>query len=183
MRKTSFAVFLLLVAWTPLGSCFDAGLHGDEIISADELRQKQLHNESLVLFDARGSQSYRDDHIEGAVLPMTQDYYDREELFRKGALPEEGSNQDDALGEATQKYPKETPIVAYCNANCGASAALLSRLKKLGFKNVRAMTEGIQEWERKGYPVVKKPAAAMTAENPLIPKTQAPCGQDTPCHD
>ena len=170
MRKILIWIGLLLLA-APVYASSSNDLSAEEIISADELRQKQLANEPLVLFDARGQASYQQAHIEGAVLPFKEE--------AAGSV-----DREVALDKAMQAYPKETSFVTYCNSNCGASAALMHQLKNLGFKNVCAMTQGFQEWEKKGYPVVKAPpAAAPTA--PVIPPPPAvaapPCGEDTPC--
>ena len=126
------------------------GLSDNEIISADELRQKQTSGTVFLLLDARGLPSYTQQHIEGALH-----------------------------GDSTpmEDIPKDRPIVTYCNANCSVSASLLYKLKQKGFTDVRAMVEGIQIWEKKGYPVIKKEGAAAAAQPGV------PCGEDTPCTD
>ena len=130
------------------------GLMENEVISLETLRQKQLNHESFLFFDARGKKNYDEGHIEGAVLPLAPEYYRQEELFRLGIirqLPE----YDKALAEAMSSYPKDTPLVTYCNDHCQASAMLLYRLKKLGFHDVKAMEGGFQSWEKKNYPIAK----------------------------
>ncbi len=127
-------------------------LRKDELISVDELRDLQIKQTDFVLFDARARRSYQAAHIEGAVLPLTPAYYTQDELFRNKIIAS-APDRAKALAEATQNYPKDTPIVTYCNRNCNASTVLLLDLKRLGFTNVRAMEDGMQAWEEKNYPM------------------------------
>ncbi len=113
-----------------------------------ELRKRE---NKLVIFDARGKQSYDQLHIAGALLPLSQEYYEKQEQFRKGlikSLPD----KDKDLASSVIKYPKSTPMVTYCNDNCQASAVLLLQLKHLGFTDVRALDDGVQNWKKAGYP-------------------------------
>ena len=130
------------------------GLLPKEIIGADELRQKQLKKEPFLLLDARNQNSFKEAHIQGASLPLTREYYRQEELFRQGivkALPA----SDKALAQNMSRYPKDTQIITYCNVHCQASAVLALNIMKLGFSSVKAMEDGFQTWETKGYPVEK----------------------------
>ena len=125
----------------------------DEIISPEELRGLQLTGKESVIFDARDKESYDKRHIEGAFLPLGSDFYEQSKLF-KLKLIDTAPDMESELEKSTQHYPKNIPVVTYCNRGCKASAALLLKLKKLGFTDVRAMEDGIQAWEEKGYPVV-----------------------------
>ena len=129
-----------------------SGLFSDEIISSDELKKEFDEGKKFVLFDARDKRSFDSAHIQGAVLPRTEEYYRQEELFRTDVIPK-APDADAALQTAMEKVARDTSIVTYCNSNCHASAVLALRLKGLGFANVKSMDEGIQTWERKGYPV------------------------------
>ena len=128
------------------------GLFPDEIISADALMAKIKKSDLFLLLDARSKKSYDEKHIRGAKLPRTAEYYRQEELFAGGIIPA-APDGEAALREAMIGFQKEYPIVTYCNADCHASAVLTLRLKGIGFKNVQSMEEGIQAWEKKGYPV------------------------------
>ena len=156
------ALCLLIILSVPARPAFSEtaqrtqnGLFPDEIVSADELKKMLDRKEKLVLFDARDKRSFDALHIDGAVLPRTEEYYRREELFRTSLAPQ-APDADEGLKTAMEKVPHDTPIVTYCNSNCHASATLALRLKQLGFTNVRSMEEGYQNWEKKGYPVAKK---------------------------
>lgn len=127
-------------------------LSPEEIITADELRKLQLNNPKLVIFDARDEKTYAAMHIQGAILPLPLNFYRALRDFRQGAItsqPDHGAE----MANAMKDYPKDTPFVAYCNEGCKASSGLLLRLKNLGFTDVRAMEEGVQAWQLKGYPV------------------------------
>ncbi len=129
------------------------GLFPEQLISVDQLRQAQLKDKRLVVLDARDKKSYEDQHIQEAVLPRSNDYYEKQRLFEQHVtkkLPDANA----ALKENMKKYSKDTPIVTYCNSGgCQAGAVLAMQLKRLGFSDVRALQEGIQVWQEKGYPV------------------------------
>ncbi len=105
-----------------------------------------------LVIDARSKRSYDKAHIRGAVLPHTEEYFRRQELFRTGASethPEEGPD----LARAMKRYDKTRPVVTYCGDGCQASAYLLVRLKQMGFKDVQALETGFESWDAAGYPV------------------------------
>ena len=59
-----------------------------------------------------------------------------------------------ALVENMKKYSKDALIVTYCSSGgCQASAVLALEIKRLGFKEVKAMEDGLQIWGQKGYPI------------------------------
>lgn len=129
------------------------GLPLEMVITADELRQKQLKKINIILLDARSAKSYQESHVQGALLPLTAEYYRQESLFKKGLAPHL-PDEDAALKENMEKYPRNMPIITYCSSGgCQASAVLALRIKRLGFEDVKAMEDGIQTWDKKGYPV------------------------------
>ena len=174
LRKKFFSIIIsFLLVYTFFGSAFlplgaqqpdfsksiQNGLLPEERISMKELLHKLAGKHKFVLFDARGKKSYDESHIDGAILPLSPDYYQNEELFRTGIV-KDPPDRDKDLSESLKKYPKDFPIVTYCNDHCQASAVLLLQIKHLGFTKVRAMEDGIQSWQAKGYPVA--PASGRT---------------------
>ena len=145
-------VFGPLILWATLAGAAWAELAPDETLTAEELLAFQRQHADFVLFDARGKMEYEAAHIPGAVLPLSEDYYERRQLFMNHLIPI-APDREVALADTTKQYSKDHPIVTYCNRNCTASAALLGELKKLGFTNVRSMEEGLQSWQEKGFPV------------------------------
>ncbi len=121
-------------------------------ISADEVRRRQVANKNFVLFDARSKKKYDLEHIEGAKLPLPEDYYRQDELY-KNKMIAVAPDTDAALKDAMRQYPKESMMVAYCNRGCGASKVLMYKLKQLGFENSKFLKDGIDAWQEKGYPV------------------------------
>lgn len=158
-RRTSvlFVLFFgLLIATQPDSYALEAkrfagGLSEEETISMERLRAKLARKEKLIVMDARAKKSYDEGHVQGAILPMTADYYRSEELFRQGAIRDLPDPEKD-LADATRRYPRDIPIVTYCSDHCQASTVLLFRLKKLKLSNVKAMNGGFQSWQKKGYP-------------------------------
>ncbi len=129
------------------------GLPLEMVISADELRRMQLKKKNFILLDARGEKNYEEAHIQGALLPLSPEYYRRENLFKKG-IANHPPDAEAALRENMKQYSKDMPIVTYCSSGgCQASAVLALQIKRLGFNDVRAMEDGIQTWDKKGYPV------------------------------
>jgi rhodanese-related sulfurtransferase len=163
-RRPDLSVAVLSLAlWTLAAPSFAEeaaarsknGLFPEEIISAEELQKELQGKDKPLLLDARNQKSFEQMHIAGADLPRGEEYHRQEELFRSGMAPA-GPDADKALVEWARTIDKDRNTVTYCNSNCHASAALALRLKQLGFTHVRSMEEGIQEWEKKGYPVVRK---------------------------
>ena len=132
------------------------GLPEEMVISAGELHQQQLKGKKILLLDARQPLSYQEVHVKGAILPLTAEYYQQQNLFKGGKI-NHAPDEDVALVENMKKYAKNTPIVAYCSSGgCQASAVLALRLKRMGFTDVKAMEDGVQTWEKKGYPVERE---------------------------
>jgi len=162
MSKIRLVFFLALltgfvsIAFAAESNPSKNGLFPEEIISADQLKQRFDRGEAFVLFDARNKASFDSAHVQGALLPRPDEYYQQEELFKNGIVPK-APDQNQALKAFMQKYSQETPIVTYCNSNCHASAALALQLKSLGFAHIQSMEEGFQMWEKKGYPVARSP--------------------------
>lgn len=123
-----------------------------ETISCDELRRLQLEKADFILWDARDKRSFDSSHIQGAELPLGEDFYKASELYAKGLSPEP-TDAPSALEKRTAPLDKLKQVVTYCNRNCHASEVLAMQLQKLGFTHVRWMEEGLQTWEEKGYPV------------------------------
>ena len=155
LKTAVFSFFVLFFLVKPAGLyAAQNDLLPGEIISADQLKKMLDQRENFILIDARDKKSFETAHIQGALLARPADYYQQEELFNNGIVPQ-APDQDKALETEMQKYSHDTPIITYCNSNCHLSAALLLRLKDLGFTHLKSMEEGIQVWERKGYPVVR----------------------------
>jgi rhodanese-related sulfurtransferase len=166
MKKIIFTFFTLFIfiapAW-PLGSdacqdnqpCHDGGLTDEEVISVDALKDKILRQDKFILLDARSKRSFDQSHIPGAALPLTDEYYRKEDLYAQGKITQLPDRRE-ALAQSMRRHAKDTLIVTYCGDHCQASAVLLFDIKELGFKNVRAMTPGFQTWLEKGYPSEKQ---------------------------
>lgn len=92
---------------------------------------KILGGKKAILVDARPTPSFQAGHIPGAVsLPETSQLID--------------------LAAFQNKYGKETVIITYCaNTECPVSLKLANRLiREYGYKTVRYMPGGFQEWQR-----------------------------------
>lgn len=113
------------------------GLFPEDCVSADELNAKLKRSERVLILDARSRISYEQGRIKGAVL------------VREKASDDVNA----ALKEKLNKYPKDIPIVTYCGDGCKTSAVMVMQIRRLGFANVKAMDDGFETWEHKGYPV------------------------------
>lgn len=106
---------------------------GTEIdyVTADWLNAKLNESEEIIILDVRSEDSFMVKHIKNAVnIPY------RELEGRIGELDN----------------TKE--IIIYCSDyDCGLSTNAVTLLVKAGFKNVSALTGGIEGWQDKGYPV------------------------------
>ncbi len=121
--------------------------------SAEEVRQMQLKQTHFTLLDARNLNSYQIEHIEGAVLPMSSEYYAQQALFQSHVISSP-PDTDEFLKRSMEKYPKGTKLITYCHKGCQVSEVLMLKLRALGFTDVKFMRDGIDAWKEKGYPVV-----------------------------
>lgn len=121
-------------------------------ISADECYEHSKKNKKLIIFDARQQSEYLKQHIAGASLPMSEDYYKAEKLFKENITR---ARPDAAvyLKSSLARVSRDSSIITYCNRNCSLSKTLANELKSIGFKDVRWMDGGIDSWREKGYPL------------------------------
>ncbi len=91
------------------------------------------------------------------VDALPEPYYARQHL--PGAL---NLVADDVEDRATELLPdKDAAIVTYCsNPACANSGQVATKLKQLGYTNVRKYAHGIQDWADAGLPTESgRPAA------------------------
>jgi rhodanese-related sulfurtransferase len=88
----------------------------------------------VVIFDARPERSFREGHVPRARnLPATES---------KLKIP------PDVL-----ELPRQRTLVVYCEGgDCQSSLALAKRLHDEGFRDIRVMTGGWEEWKKAGLP-------------------------------
>lgn len=166
LRRTAVPLVALCLVCTAVrseqvpvqGGEYWKALEEAERIDVDGLyRLRKRLGSKLILYDARNVRSYQAGHIEGARLPLTEDFYKEQELFRL-RVTQTPPDMDKALVRAMEGLDRSSPIVTYCDAHCGAGKVLLAKLKGLGFTQVQALEGGYQAWEEKGYPVSRTPA-------------------------
>ena len=112
-------------------------------ITADELQQKLERGDDFVLIDALAPMVYAHSHLPGAInMPPTA----VEPIRCAKRMP-------DLAAE----------IVVYCaNAQCDDSLVTSTRLRELGYTNVRHYPGGKDEWTELGLPLERagKPFSA-----------------------
>ena len=135
MRKFVFLLFLL--GLTAIG--VQAQATSDvAMISADELKAKLAGNQPVMIIDVRGSQSYAaaTQTIKGAI------HFKSRKLQSRLAFP------------PLKDLPKDREIVTYCSCpKDEASIAAAQVLQASGFKRVRVLQGGWQEWLKANGPV------------------------------
>src|SRR3989338_1974403 len=89
----------------------------EDALSAEEVRAKQAQKIDFVLFDARGAHAYESEHIEGAMLPLTPEFYENQKLFQAHVISAP-PNPDEFLVRSVERYPRDTKIITYCNKDC-----------------------------------------------------------------
>jgi len=104
---------------------------GVAFISAEELKAKVASNEPLVIFDVRSSNGYAnsDRKIRGAIHVKVR------RLRHRISLP------------PLKDVPRERLVITYCACPADESSISAARvLLESGFKNVRALKGGWNEW-------------------------------------
>ena len=108
------------------------------MITADELKAKLADNKPVTIIDVRGSEAYSSatTTIKGAI------HYKTRKLKYRLAYP------------PLKDLPKDREIVTYCSCpKDEASIAAAQILLASGFKRVRVLQGGWQEWMRVNGPV------------------------------
>ena len=109
-----------------------------EMITAEELKSKLAGNNAVLIIDVRSSQAYAaaTQTIKGAV------HFKTRKLQSRLAYP------------PLKDLPKDREIVTYCSCpKDEASIAAAQILQAGGFKRVRVLQGGWQEWMRANGPV------------------------------
>jgi len=111
-------------------------------ITIEELKEKVTKNESPIILDVRGSESYANSQtrIKGALHVSP-----RKLKYRLGFPP-------------LKDIPKDREMVTYCAcSNDEAAITAAQVLVSSGFKRVRVLKGGWQEWLKAKGPVEQRP--------------------------
>jgi rhodanese-related sulfurtransferase len=135
MRKIWFLVFVV-IGLSALS--IRAQTPAVDMITADELKAKLNGNQPVMIIDVRGSEAYASatQTIKGAI------HFKTRKLKSRLAFP------------PLKDLPKDREIVTYCSCpKDEASIAAAQILQASGFKRVRVLQGGWQEWIRVNGPV------------------------------
>ena len=139
-----FALVITLIAnlSAPLAGDVPQKSIGVDLITVEELKAKFTANDAVVIIDVRGSESYAnsDSKIKGAIHVNV-----RKLKFRLGFAP-------------LKDVPKDRELVTYCACPSDeASIKAAQILLENGFKRVRVLKGGWQEWQKGAGPVEPRP--------------------------
>jgi mono/diheme cytochrome c family protein/rhodanese-related sulfurtransferase len=118
-------------------------LREERFVPIDQVKKALDGKQKVIIVDARAASDWLVMHIPGS-LPMP--YY---ELKSLDALPNDG-----------------TWVLAYCACPHHASGVVIDELRKRGFKHTAILDEGILEWDKRKYPVVRQGATGPSAVAP-----------------
>lgn len=123
----------------------DTASGGYDLISTEEIKKRLDAGEDMVIIDTMPEDSYRKNHIPGAVgavLPGKMEEVD----------PERRATFVKALGE-----DKNKPVIIYCGrVSCYRSHVGALIAKEEGFTNVLRHPGGIDAWLEAGYKAESK---------------------------
>jgi mono/diheme cytochrome c family protein/rhodanese-related sulfurtransferase len=112
-------------------------------VSVDQVARAVAARQRLVIIDARPTSEWRRVHIAGAVsIPY-------HELTRLAELPRDG-----------------TWIVAYCACPHHLSGIVVDELRKRGYAHAAVLDEGINDWHRRGFPVIAADGVPLPPADP-----------------
>jgi cytochrome c oxidase cbb3-type subunit III len=116
-------------------------------VSVEQVAKAFAGKQRMVIIDARPPSEWQRVHITGAVsIP----HYD---MKRLDEAPKDG-----------------TWIIAYCGCPHHLSGIVVDELRKRGYAHAVVLDEGINEWHRRGLPVL----AAEGVQKPLLEAPQPP---------
>ena len=138
MRVQKFLFALIVVAIAILTSQAQTNAPAVNMITADELKGKMTSNQPMMIIDVRGSEAYAaaSSTIKGAI------HFKVRKLKERLAL------------SPLKDLPKDREIVTYCSCpKDESSIAAAQILQASGFKRVRVLQGGWQEWLKVNGPV------------------------------
>ena len=138
MRVHKFLFAVIVVAIAVLTSRAQTGAPAVNMITADELKGKMTSNQPIMIIDVRGSEAYAaaSSTIKGAI------HFKVRKLKERLAL------------SPLKDLPKDREIVTYCSCpKDESSIAAAQILQASGFKRVRVLQGGWQEWLKANGPV------------------------------
>jgi cytochrome c oxidase cbb3-type subunit 3/ubiquinol-cytochrome c reductase cytochrome c subunit len=123
----------------------------DRYVSVAQVHDALAAHRRMIIIDARPPSEWSQVHITGAVsIP----YYQAQRL---------------------DQIPKDVTVLAYCACPHHLSGTVVDTLRGRGHAAAFVLDEGINEWHRRGYPVVAAPGMKPPpAEPPPRPAPQAP---------
>ena len=108
---------------------------GVTIVSADEVVEMILSNQSLIIIDSRKTEEFKKGHIEGAI-----------------SLPNTNLIEDDIKNISADK---SMTFLFYCNGiRCLRSSDSLYKIKAWGYTNLMWFRGGWNEWIENRLPVL-----------------------------
>ncbi len=121
----------------PHGRTPDFRIRADRFVGVGQVDTALLEHRKMVIVDARPESDWMKSHITGAVsIP----YYQLARL---------------------EQIPKDAWVIAYCACPHHLSGVVVDSLRARGYPHAFVLDEGVQEWERRGYPMVAAPGASL----------------------
>ena len=109
---------------------------GTKTVNADQVIDLVTKKSNLVILDNRKPEDFSAGHIEGAVRLIDTDV------------------TVDSLAKAIKT--KDTPVLFYCNGlKCGRAAKAAQKAVESGYTEIYYYALGLEEWSKKGLPLVK----------------------------
>ena len=119
-------------------------------VSVEQVARALAARQRLVIIDARPASEWRRVHVTGAVsIP----YHD---MKRLDEVPRDG-----------------TWIVAYCACPHHLSGIVVDELRRRGYTHAAVLDEGINDWHRRGFPVVAAEGVTRPPAEPGAPPAGA----------
>ena len=116
-------------------------------ISMAEAYRLATSGEALVV-DANDPDWYEEQHIAGAVNLPDNEEAEFEQYWMDFAA----------------KVPQDQSLILYCEPGCMSKEGVAEQLLTLGYRDVRLMNEGPDEWRAAGHPLAHGPTAGSMVE-------------------
>lgn len=137
IRKFAALCALVLLAYAPVALAdAPAEIKGAKTVNAEQVIDLITKTQNVVVLDNRKQEDFAAGHIEGAVRLI----------------------DTDVSAETLAKHvkSKDAPVLFYCNGmKCGRAAKAAEKAISLGYSNVYYYALGMEEWSKKGLPLVK----------------------------